>query len=115
MHRVISGASQAGACAWDMIPCLLWGAPATLERAQPQQSRPAQTCSIPLSSVAALSAPQQSPLGGGLRLPWGQAERTRGHLSPGIILFPGQAAQPGFSLRSVRRLLAGIPTVLPCQ
>lgn len=53
MHGVISRASRAGAWAWGVLACPLWGAPATQERARPRQSRPAQTCWIPLSSVVA--------------------------------------------------------------
>ena len=60
-----------------------------------------------------LPGPRQSPLGGRLRLPRGQAERTRGHSSSGIALLPGQGAQPGFNYRSVWRLLAGMPPTPP--
>lgn len=115
MHGVISGASRAGACAGDGT-C----SPARSGASQPLESRPdLGRADLPRQAGShlpwwwPLPAPQQRPQEGGLRPSQRPAERTRGHQSPGIALLPGQTAQPGFSHRSVRRLLAGIPHPSP--
>lgn len=115
MRGVISRASRAGACARTCLP-------ARSGASQPPGRGPGlgrtdlpRPAGSHLPQQQPLPVPRQSPLGGRLRLPQGQAERTRDRPSPGIALLPGQGAQPGFSCRSVQRLLVGIPPAPPCQ